>query len=60
MLMIIWTKLVLLDSLQVDACIWFVLELAARLNGAGCAKPNGQEIVWEPTGLDENASISII
>lgn len=37
-----------------DACTWCVQEPAVPSNGAGYAKRNGQEIVWEPTGLGEN------
>lgn len=37
--------------LQEVVCIWFAQELAVSFIGVGFVKPNGQETVWEATGL---------
>lgn len=42
------------EPLQRDlvvVCIWFVHDRGVALNGAGYAKPNGQETAWERIGL---------
>lgn len=33
-------------------CISYALDLVAHLNGVGCVKPNGPEIVWLSIGFN--------
>lgn len=40
-----------------DVCIWCVRAPAVDLNGVGCVKRNGLEIVWVLIGLDSKNNV---